>query len=116
MVIEWFEFGLTSNLRKWATTLSSWMIFLPFLSLYIDASCTVVSIRLYSTCASYLTMPDWQTRHVNILSGYACSVNRPETLPDMTVRWEPISKSCEITQADNLNRRRRLSRKAQCFK
>jgi len=33
-----------------------------------------------------------------------------------TVRREPISKSCEITQADNLNRRRRLSRKAQCFK
>jgi len=32
------------------------------------------------------------------------------------VRREPISKSCEITQADNLNRRRRLSRKAQCFK
>jgi len=30
-----------------------------------------------------------------------------------TVRREPISKSCEITQADNLNRRRRLSRKAQ---
>jgi len=29
------------------------------------------------------------------------------------VRWEPISKSCEITQADNLNGRRRLSRKAQ---
>jgi len=29
------------------------------------------------------------------------------------VRLEPISKSCEITQADNLNRRRRLSRKAQ---
>ena len=28
------------------------------------------------------------------------------------VRREPISKSCEITQADNLNRRRRLSRKA----
>ena len=28
-----------------------------------------------------------------------------------TVRREPISKSCEITQADNLNRRRRLSRK-----
>jgi len=25
------------------------------------------------------------------------------------VRREPISKSCEITQADNLNRRRRLS-------
>jgi len=33
-----------------------------------------------------------------------------------TIRWEPISKSCKITQADNLNRRRRLSRKAQCFK
>ena len=32
------------------------------------------------------------------------------------VRWEPISKSCEITQADNLNCRQRLSRKAQCFK
>jgi len=30
-----------------------------------------------------------------------------------TVRREPISKSCEITQADNLNCRRRLSRKAQ---
>jgi len=29
------------------------------------------------------------------------------------VRREPISESCEITQADNLNRRRRLSRKAQ---
>ena len=29
------------------------------------------------------------------------------------VRREPISMSCEITQADNLNRRRRLSRKAQ---
>jgi len=28
------------------------------------------------------------------------------------VRWESISKSCEITQADNLNRRGRLSRKA----
>ena len=32
------------------------------------------------------------------------------------VRQEPISKSCEITRADNLNRRRRLSRKAQCLK
>jgi len=32
---------------------------------------------------------------------------------DLAVRREPISKSCEITQADNLNRRRRLSRKAQ---
>jgi len=32
-----------------------------------------------------------------------------------SVRREPISKSCEMTQADNLNRRRRLSRKAQCF-
>ena len=32
-----------------------------------------------------------------------------------TVRREPISKSCEITQADNLNCRWRLSRKAQCF-
>jgi len=31
----------------------------------------------------------------------------------VSVRREPISKSCEITQADNLNRRRRLSRKAQ---
>jgi len=31
----------------------------------------------------------------------------------LAVRREPISKSCEITQADNLNRRRRLSRKAQ---
>ena len=30
-----------------------------------------------------------------------------------SVRREHISKSCEITQADNLNRRRRLSRKAQ---
>ena len=29
------------------------------------------------------------------------------------VRREPISKSCEITQAYNLNCRRRLSRKAQ---
>ena len=29
------------------------------------------------------------------------------------VRREPISKSCEITKADNLNRRRGLSRKAQ---
>jgi len=29
------------------------------------------------------------------------------------VRRDPISKSCEITQANNLNRRRRLSRKAQ---
>jgi len=34
----------------------------------------------------------------------------PNSIP---VRREPISKSCEITQADNLNRRRRLSRKAQ---
>jgi len=33
-----------------------------------------------------------------------------------TVRREPISKSCKITQADNLNRRRRLSRRAQCLK
>jgi len=32
---------------------------------------------------------------------------------ELSVRREPISKSCEITQADNLNRRRRLSRKAQ---
>jgi len=31
----------------------------------------------------------------------------------VSVRWEPISESCEITQANNLNRRRRLSRKAQ---
>jgi len=37
------------------------------------------------------------------------STNRVETF----VRRKPISKSCEITQADNLNRRRRLSRKAQ---
>ena len=32
-----------------------------------------------------------------------------------SVRREPISKSCEITQADNVYRRRRLSRKAQCL-
>jgi len=38
------------------------------------------------------------------------------TSDDELVRREPISKSCKITQADNLNRRRRLSRKAQCFK
>jgi len=31
----------------------------------------------------------------------------------ISVRQEPISESCEITQADNLNCRRRLSRKAQ---
>jgi len=37
---------------------------------------------------------------------------RPDA-PGAPVRREPISKSCEITQADNLNRRRRLSRKAQ---
>jgi len=36
-----------------------------------------------------------------------------EILNAHDVRREPISKSCEITQADNLNRRRRLSRKAQ---
>jgi len=35
---------------------------------------------------------------------------------DEDVRWEPISESYKITQADNLNRRRRLSRKAQCLK
>jgi len=35
---------------------------------------------------------------------------------EKAVRREPISKSCEITQADNLNRRRRLSSKAQCLK
>jgi len=34
----------------------------------------------------------------------------------LVVRREPFSKSCEITQADNLNRRQRLFRKAQCFK
>ena len=33
-----------------------------------------------------------------------------------TVRRELISNSCKITQAANLNRRRRLSRKAQCLK
>jgi len=38
------------------------------------------------------------------------------TQSDGCVRPEPISKSCEITQADNLNRRQRLSRKAQRFK
>jgi len=44
---------------------------------------------------------------------------RESLLPRLTlldapsVRREPISKSCEITQADNLNRRRRLSKKAQ---
>jgi len=32
-----------------------------------------------------------------------------------TLKKERISKSCEITQANNLNRRRRLSRKAQCL-
>jgi len=41
---------------------------------------------------------------------------RSDMLYEPIVRREPISKSCEITQADNLNRRRRLSRKAQCFK
>jgi len=41
---------------------------------------------------------------------------KPSLLPslqDPLVRREPISKSCEITQVDNLNRRWRLSRKAQ---
>jgi len=33
-----------------------------------------------------------------------------------SVRLEPISKSCEITQANNLSHRERLSRKAQCLK
>jgi len=32
------------------------------------------------------------------------------------VKQKPISKSCKITQANNLRRRRRLSRKAQCLK
>jgi len=35
---------------------------------------------------------------------------------DAGVRREPMSKSCKITQAHNLNCRRRLSRKAQCLK
>jgi len=35
---------------------------------------------------------------------------------DDFARREPISKSCEITQADNLNRIQRLSMKAQCLK
>jgi len=35
------------------------------------------------------------------------------TVRRLSVRREPISKSCEITHADNLNHRRRLSRKAQ---
>jgi len=55
--------------------------------------------------------------HCPILpSGTASS---PGTAPvcrsilSLPVRREPISKSCEITQADNLNRRWRLSRKAQ---
>jgi len=43
------------------------------------------------------------------------SLGNKENYQD-TVRREPITKSCEITQANNLNRRRRLSRKAQCFK
>jgi len=36
--------------------------------------------------------------------------------PPLPVRRESISKNCEITQADNLYHRRRLSRKAQCPK
>jgi len=40
-------------------------------------------------------------------------IRSPEGQGGVNVRREPISKSCEITQADNLNRRRRLSRKAQ---
>jgi len=39
------------------------------------------------------------------------SVMRDEIPPRFGVRWKPISKSCEITQADNLYRRGRLSRK-----
>jgi len=42
-----------------------------------------------------------------------CSVTATLPPPGGTVRREPISKSCKVTQADNLNRRRRLSRKAQ---
>ena len=37
-------------------------------------------------------------------------------MQDPAVMREPISKLCKITQADNLNRRRRLSRKAQCVR
>jgi len=38
------------------------------------------------------------------------------SLRHLGVRQEPISKSCKTTQADNLNRRRRLSRKAECLR
>jgi len=46
-----------------------------------------------------------------------CHSHRDKKLTTLakSVRREPISKSCEITEADNLNRRRRLSRKAQWF-
>jgi len=39
-----------------------------------------------------------------------------KTTLNLYVRREPISKSCVITRADNLNCRRRLSRKVQCLK
>jgi len=58
-----------------------------------------------------------QTRDPGALQRSARHLNDNFRLNDnntpVTVRREPISKSCEITQADNLNRRRRLSRKAQ---
>jgi len=54
----------------------------------------------------------WQIPAAPSLRGNL-SFRCPTGTPLLTVRREPISKSCGITQADNLNRRRRLSRKAQ---
>jgi len=52
---------------------------------------------------------------IEVVLNYIVSLGNKENY-HCTVRREPVSKSCEIAQADSLNYRRRSSRKAQCLK
>jgi len=51
----------------------------------------------------------WRKIYVERMAGYSMMITH-------LLGEKPISKSCEITQAQNLYCRQRLSRKAQCFK
>jgi len=89
-------------LSKYLLTNSSFVLKVrtPF-----DPDNSVISLRLPNL--NTMKFPDGAPTHQSI--GYDPS----SSAWSLAVRREPISKSCEITQADNLNRRRRLSRKAQ---
>jgi len=105
--------------------------------LYQDSIAIVRHYGKPSLVITFTTNPKWEEIERELLP-HQCASDRPDLvarvfnlkvqdllnqirhkevfgswLSWVCVRREPISKSCEITQADNLNRRRRFIRKAQ---